>query len=378
MCAGKRQSSVDPLVLGVALTAALAFAAAPAEAAPDFSKTEIRVSSEAPLEAETVTFTVALRNSGPEDAGSVYFTAEWPLMGFLADASGFDGAEVDHAARTLAMTFPLEAGAERTFAVRVLAPRDSGGDALTLAIRAAHFASGTEHWDRRTVTVETRTGTGGVRIAGLRITPAGLATLGVIAFGVILWMAVTLVAARRPQAGTASAFARLVGPGGAVMAVTFSIGFWILFGAMAWRDYRSLTSWPETTCTILGGRLTANGTTRPGRTGVSSGAPRDDTNYVPVLGLSYMAGDRLTYSSGYDTGSRLGVGGRRGRLDELGGWTIGDSVPCWYNPVDPLDVVVVNGFGGAYLFALFPLPVFLIGAARLRSLVRADATGAVH
>ncbi|MCC7180261.1 MAG: DUF3592 domain-containing protein [Acidobacteria bacterium] len=364
---------MNTLLPRAALSAALLATSVPALAAPDFSTSEVRVSSESPLEAEIVTFTVVLRNSGSEDAGSVYFSTEWPLMGFLVDASGFDGAEVDHEARTLTLSFPLEAGAEREFAVRVLAPRDSGGDALTLAIRAAHFTSGTEHWDRRTVTIETRTGTGGVMVAGLRIAPAGLATGAVLAFGAILWLMVRLVTARVPSAGVGAGFARLVEPRGAVMAVTVSIGFWILFGAMAWRDYRSLTSWPETTCTILGGRLTANGTTRPGRTGVSGGAPRDDTNYVPVLGLRYMAGDRLTYSSGYDTGSRLGVGGRGGRLDELSTWTIGDSVPCWYDPDDPLDVVVVNGFGGAYLFALLPLPVFLIGAARLRSLVRGRA-----
>jgi hypothetical protein len=154
------------------------------------------------------------------------------------------------------------------------------------------------------------------------------------------------------------------------MAVTIAIGFWAMFGAMAWRDYRSLTSWPQTTCTILGGRLSANGTTRPGRTGGNAGARRDDTNYVPVLGLRYMVDGRETYSSGYDTGSRIGIGGQGGRLDELRAWTIGDTVPCWHDPADPLDVVVVNGFGGAYLFALIPLPVFLLGAARIRSLIR--------
>jgi hypothetical protein len=40
--------------------------------------------------------------------------------------------------------------------------------------------------------------------------------------------------------------------------------------------------------------------------------------------------------------------------------------PCWYNPDDPLEVIVLRGFGGAYLFALLPLPVFLLGVAGLR------------
>jgi hypothetical protein len=141
-----------PRVRRAALLAVL-LVSTPAWAAPDFSKTEILVSSELPLEADTVTFTVVLRNTGADDAGSVYFWAEWPQMGFLVDSQGFDDAAMDPEARKLTLTFPLAAGGERRFVVRVLAPRDSGGDALTLAIRATHFDSNTEHWDRKTVAV---------------------------------------------------------------------------------------------------------------------------------------------------------------------------------------------------------------------------------
>jgi hypothetical protein len=155
-----------------------------------------------------------------------------------------------------------------------------------------------------------------------------------------------------------------VGPGAAVAAVMIALGFWMIFGAMAWRDYRSLTRWPETTCTVLGGRLSAQTTTR---TGTRPGT--DTTNYVPVLGLRYVVNGTETFSSGFDTGSRLGVGGRGGRTGELAAWTVGGEVPCWYDPDDPLDVVVRRGFGGAYLFALFPIPVFLLGLAGLRRAV---------
>ena len=349
----------------------------PAWSAPDFSKTEILVSTEAPLEADIITFTVVVRNTGADDAGSVYFWAEWPLMGFLVDSQGFDGAELDPEARKLTLTFPLAAGGERQFVVRVLAPRDAGGDALTLAIRATHFGSNTEHWDRKTVTVDTRLADGGVAIGGYRIMPAGLATLAVLAGGALLWLVVAL-RARRPAArgprdaatgGLGGAFASRVGSGAAAAAVTMAIGFWAMFGAMAWRDYQSLWSWPQTTCTILGGRLSAQATTRASRTSGTAQQRTDETNYVPVLGLKYEADGKETYSSGYDTGSRIGIGGQGGRAEELSRWTVGGTTPCWYNPSDPLDVVVLNGFGGAYLFALFPLPVFLIGAARIKAIV---------
>ena len=66
-------------------------------------------------------------------------------------------------------------------------------------------------------------------------------------------------------------------------------------------------------------------------------------------------------STGFDTGSRASVGGLGGALAEFSRWPIGSAVPCWFDPAHPEDVVVIRGFGGAYFFALFPLPLFLFG-----------------
>jgi len=336
---------------------------------PAFAATEILVSPPAVREADVATFTVVLRNTGQDDAGAVAVMVEWPLMGFLVDAGGFEAPNVDHAARRIETTVPLARGAERKFDVRVLAPRDAGGDTLTLAVRAAHYTSGTEHWDRKSLTVETRAASGGVDVGGYRVTTAGIAVLAWLAVTALFWL---VVRARPPRAGRppeqdssiGSAIASRIGPGAAVAAVMIAIGFWSIFGVMAWRDYQSLTRWPETTCTILGGRLSAQTTTR---TGTRPGT--DTTNYVPVLGLRYMVDGRETFSSGFDTGSRLGIGGQGGRTEELNAWTVGAGVPCWYDPADPLDIVVLRGFGGAYLFALIPIPVFLLGVAGLRRTV---------
>jgi hypothetical protein len=51
-------------------------------------------------------------------------------------------------------------------------------------------------------------------------------------------------------------------------------------------------------------------------------------------------------------------------------WREGTVVPCWDDPLDPQEVVVRRGFGGAYLFTLFPIPVFLFGVWSLRALLR--------
>ena len=344
----------------------------PASAAPDFSKTTIAIEPASPREADLVTFVVTLRNASPDDAGAVYVTLDWPLMGFLVDGTGLDGAEIDHEARRITLSqVPLPAGGERRIALRVLAPRDSGGDTLSVALRMSHFDSQTDHYDRAMVTIDTRLADAGVPIGGVRVTRAGIVVLIVLAGGVLLWLGLRLAAAPRPPAvragGLGALLASRVGPGSAAAAITVAIGFWVLFASMAWRDYQSL-SWPETTCTILGGRLSAQSTTRSS-TSPATGAQRDDTSYVPVLGLRYLVDGRETYSSGYDTGSRLGIGGRGGRTAELAQWTIGGTTPCWYAPADPLDVVVQRGFGGAYLFALFPVPVFWLGLLGARAAV---------
>lgn len=344
----------------------------PASAAPDFSKTTIAIEPASPREADLVTFVVTLRNAGPVDAGAAYVTLDWPLMGFLVDGTGIDGAEIDHEARRITLSqVPLPAGGERRIALRVLAPRDSGGDTLSVALRMSHFDSQTDHYARAMVTIDTRLADAGVPIGGVRVTRAGIVLLIVLAGGVLLWLGLRLAAAPPSPAvradGLGALLASRIGPGSAAAAITVAIGFWVLFASMAWRDYQSL-SWPETTCTILGGRLSAQSTTRSS-TSPATGAQRDDTSYVPVLGLRYLVDGRETYSSGYDTGSRLGIGGRGGRTAELAQWTIGGTTPCWYAPADPLDVVVQRGFGGAYLFALFPVPVFWLGLLGARAAV---------
>jgi hypothetical protein len=76
--------------------------------------------------------------------------------------------------------------------------------------------------------------------------------------------------------------------------------------------------------------------------------------------------DRPVYSTGYDTGSRLRIGARARREEELRSLTVGTTLPCWHDRTDVRDVVVHRGFGGAYLFAVIPLPLFLLGIATLK------------
>lgn len=85
-----------------------------------------------------------------------------------------------------------------------------------------------------------------------------------------------------------------------------------------------------------------------------------------LLALKYTAGDREIISTGHETGTRLSIGTGESAAAEYAQWTLGAAVPCWFNPSDPRDAIVIRGFGGAYFFALIPLPVFVFGVLGLR------------
>ena len=243
----------------------------------------------------------------------------------------------------------------------VLAPRDSGGGILSMTAQIIHYHTMAENWVHGSVAIDTRIRQDGVRIGGLRIAPAGLMTLGwLVATGLAIGLAGPL-AGRRNQS-------RIFGPRAGGTAIMIAIGFWLVFAAMAWRDYRVLREWTETTGTIIGRRVetqTVSSSQRLG-SGTTSQTRTSDVS-KPEFALRYKVEGREMLSTGYDTGSSLRVGGGKAQLEkEFREWTVGAQVPCWYDPRDPTDVVVKRGFGGAYLFALLPLFPFLIGLSILR------------
>ena len=198
-----------------------------------------------------------------------------------------------------------------------------------------------------------------------RITPAGLVSLAFLLAILVLWVLGRVRSRRGPSTDRRGrpvprVLARGTGPIPGALAIVIALGFWTLFGSMAWRDWRSL-AWPETTCTVLDRRLKIETATS------GTGGSRTTEYFDKLLALRYQAAGVDTISTGFDTGSRLQIGGGANARQELERWAIGATVPCWFDPEDPRDVVVVPGFGGAYLFALFPLPVFLFGVWLLRT-----------
>ena len=105
-------------------------------------------------------------------------------------------------------------------------------------LRVVNHWKGADSYIHASVDVGTPVSSGGIDIGGLRVLPAGLATVAVLALFPLLKLVFR-------------------GPGtlGPVFALVVAIGFWTLFAAMAQRDWRSLSAWRETTCRIIDVRL---------------------------------------------------------------------------------------------------------------------------
>ena len=331
------------------------------EAAPDFTASEIIPVSKTVIEGDVAHFKVWLRNRGDEPATAAQVTIRWPLMGHLVEFSGLDDAKIDHDAREVTASVSLPVNGERVVDVAVLAPRDSGGRLLSTTVRIIHFHTMAESWIHGKVEIDTRIRSDGVRIGGFRITTAGLVTLG--------WLVCTAVVVSLAQSlAGRGAESRFFGPRTGATAMMIAIGFWLIFAAMAWHDYRVLYQWKETTGTIIGRRVEIQTVSSNQR--LSSGATsqtRQSDVSKPEFAVRYSVDGRELLSTGYDTGSSLRIGGGKAQLEkEFREWTVGARVPCWYDPNDPTDIVVKRGFGGAYIFALLPLFPFWMGWRILR------------
>ena len=318
-------------------------------AAPDFAQTTITAEPAKPLEGDVVTFSVAIRNSGDQDSPNTQVTITLPHEGMYVGFSGLEGAAYDRDARAISGTLPIPVSGEARVSFRIVTLRDSGGHVLSPMVKVSNLYLGaTDQIIHAEIDIDTRPSTSGIPIGGVRIAPAGLALIVVLMLYPLLYVLV----------------GRRVGHG-PVMAIVIAVGFGAIFAGLARRDWASLETWHETTCTIRDSRL-REGTASSTRPGTSTSAARrptgtDTTTYQNVLALEYVADGTSMVSSGFDTGSRLSIGGLGGALNEFSRWPIGQSVPCWFDPEHPEDVVVIRGFGGAYFFAMLPLPLLVYG-----------------
>lgn len=333
----------------------LALLAMPAAAAaqPDFSQTSITYEPAHVSEGDVVTFSVQLRNTGAEAASHASVLVDLPLESLFVDVTGLDSAlgraVFDPIEKCISAAVPLPVGATLPFQFRVVVPRDAGGNLLVPDVRVDYHFRGVNFRAGDPVEIDTAPGTGGVRVGGVRIAPAGLAVLAVLVLYPLLLAVLPRGRRRR----------------GSIAMLVIAAGFLAMFAGLAWRDWQTLATWRAASCTILDTRLRLE--TTPSN--LATGTPprrRENRTFKALVAVKYSAEGQEIISTGYDTGTRLSIGSGEDLQREYAHWKIGASVPCWFNPDDVRDVIVIRGFGDAYLFALLPLGLVALGVYSLR------------
>ena len=313
--------------------------------APDFSTSSITVDPAAPLEGDVVTFTVVVRNTGDQESPFTQVSVSLPASSLFVDHAGLDGAEYDAETRRLRGTIAVAAGGENRFTFRMLTLKDSAGSLLAPRVGLSNlYLKVAEQYIDSETPIDTRLRNEGVAFGGLRFSPIAISLLLTIALYPALWLL----------------FGRRAGHGPIVL-IVIAVGFGMIFVEMARRDRQSLTAWRETSCLILDSFLDPSQSTSSGTDATGRRRTTTTTTYQTLLMLEYDADGKPMVSTGFDTGSRLSIGGLGGAITEYSRWPPGQRVPCWFDPAHPEDVVVVRGFGGAYAFAALPLLALGLG-----------------
>ena len=309
-----------------------------AHAGPPFESSTLTPTGQAPVEGRVYAYTLVVRNTGDTRGGVIEI--HLPSSAMLAGVEGLDAASIDHDARKVRWEGPVAPGQSVTGTLTLVAGIDAGGETSSLHVTAQPW-QGAPTYLAHSATVDSVPAPSALKLGGLGVTAAGVAVLGWMAASVLFWVALRVV---RPSAAA-----------WVPIAIMVPAGFLLYFAALAREDVRIL-GLPETRCTVVDRVIdtrTSSSTTS------SSSGPR--TVYAPRLALRYGNGAGAGIAQGFGTGSRLS-GTTAARAEAvLSRYEVGARVPCAVDSQDGRYAYVERGFGGAYVFALIPLPLLAIG-----------------
>ena len=334
-----------PLACRLAVVVALVLAAAPARGdAGPFDASRLEPVGAGPREGETFTYRLTLESTG-DTAGAV-IDVHLPPAAMFVSLDGLEGAKLDADARVVHWQGPLAGPAPRPLTLTLLAGLDAGGQSSSLHVTVRPWQGETTYLVH-VAQIETVPAPAVIRLGGVGATAAGVGVMVWLLTAVLCW---ALLRAIRPTSATWIA-----------VAIMLPVGFLLYFAALARDDLRILAL-PGTTCTVVDRVIDS-------RTASSSSGRRSgsQTVYAPRLALRHMsaAGPRL--AQGFGTDSRLS-GASAARADALlQRYAVGGQVPCAIDTRDARVGYVERGFGGAYVFALIPVPLLLLGVWGLAS-----------
>jgi hypothetical protein len=307
-------------------------------AATPFERSTLTPAGQAPAEGRVFAYTLVVRNSGGTAGGVIEI--HLPPSALIASLDGLDTASIDHEARQVRWEGPLPPGHSLTGTLRLVAGLDAGGDTASLHVTARPW-QGEPTYLVHSALVDTVPAPAVYKVGSVGVTAAGVAVLAWIVLAVLFWLAMRIL---RPRSAA-----------WAPIAIMVPAAFLLYFAALAREDVRVL-GLPETTCTVvdrvIDTRTSSSSTSR---------SSRASTVYAPRLALRYGDDMHAGVAQGFGTGSRLS-GASVARADALlARYAVGAQVPCAVDAQDPRYAYVERGFGGAYFFALIPLPLLALG-----------------
>ena len=343
----------------------------------DLSQSKITPEAEKVPGGMMVTVNVVLNNTGDKPSDGTDLTISYPRNGFFMRIDELPELKRDDNEREVTARLNIPAGEEYRFACVLLAPRSEVGKTLSMHIEVRNLLADSlaaARWNSDvSIKITSVPTTEGIVIGGLRFYPAAGWLLGWMVCGgfVFVWIRARLRRVREhPKCSVVPlpADLRRMSAFGLVSLVMFPLAFMMVAGGMAWRDVQTLTSWKEAQATILDRRevVKTSSDNRPGK------QRRTSSTHTPEFALKYHAGEREVISTGFATGWTIHIGGQVTGKADMDDWVPGKTIPCWYDPADPGNVVVRRGFGVANLFfGLLPLPILWFALRQLRKLSNA-------
>lgn len=347
---------IGRLLLGLLVAGTFGTAAI---AQPNFSTSRGEVTPAAPYAGDVVRHVFTIVNTGGT-AGPVHISTSL-RRGFLIGTEGDCArASVDSSSDLTWHQGAFHQGETRRCTVIMLTRRAAAGTFANVVTEIRVIPSG---YFRVEAAAELRTppDPNAVRVGPVMMTRAGMAVTGLLALLVLGAAVISLrkrVQAEAPlgeRAPPRSTGVRV----GSWVAVVIAVGFLAYFVSLAYEDWRAYSDYRETRCMVFGSEIDSfDHRSR-------SNNRRQDQSYRPLFAVRYPVDGVETFSSGYTTPSALNFNTRADTGSVFDRFAVGTAHPCWYDPQDPRTVVLARGPGGAYVFALLPIPVLLIGLSGL-------------
>lgn len=138
----------------------------------------------------------------------------------------------------------------------------------------------------------------------------------------------------------------------AVFLVFGIAAFAIMLITLIWPELRANRHYPETRCTVV-------------QTAVSEQLSDDGPTYRPDITITLEVGGKQYHTVTYDA-ARLYSSSKDDAQAIVERFQAGKQYPCWYNPTDPTQAVLVRGYSGwLYLLLLIPGSFIIIGGGGL-------------